>query len=142
MKDTDKITRHNILSAEPAEFMFLGIVTSEPDYRLSVMLNRQLGISLQHSSNDIIGGSGEEPPRFSVFSTSPPILSLISNKSRGNFLIKKLKTIDFFLTIHGVTSRAKADNLAALIRKNQDITAVFVFSSPEINDRNMKLLVQ
>ncbi|HUW91711.1 MAG TPA: IPExxxVDY family protein [Bacteroidales bacterium] len=142
MKEKEKITRHTIFSAEPAEFLFLGIVTSEPDYRLSVMLNRQLGISLQHSSNDIIAGSGDDAPHFSVFTTSPAILSLISNRTPGNFLIRKLKTIDFFLVIHGVPDRAKADNLSALIRKNPDITAVFVFNSTLINDRNTKLLVQ
>ena len=142
MKEKERITRHNIAAPEPAEFLFLGIVTPEPDYRLSVILNRQLGISLQHNSNDIIGGSGAGAPHFSVFSTSPALLSLISNKSDGYILIKKLRTIDFLLVIHGVPDRVKADNLAALIRKNQDITAVFVFSSTAINDRYIRLLVQ
>ena len=142
VKENDKITRHTIFSAEPAEFLFLGIVTPEPDYRLSVMLNRQLGISLQHNNNDIITGSGDNAAHFSVFTTSPAILSLISNRTPGSFLIRKLKTIDYFLVINGVPDRTKADNLAALIRKNPDITAVFVFNSTGINDRNTKLLVQ
>lgn len=142
MKDGEKVTRHTIFSAEPAEFLFLGLVTAEPDYRLTVMLNRQLGISLQHSSNDIVSGAGENALHFSVFTTSPLILSLITNRIPGNFLIRKLKTIDYFLVIHGAPERARADNLAAQIRKNPDITAVFVFNSTLIADRNIKLLVQ
>lgn len=142
VKDREKVTRHTIFSAEPAEFLFLGLVTAEPDYRLTVMLNRQLGISLQHSNIDIVAGSGGEAPHFPVFTTSPLILSLVTNRFPGNFLIRKLKTIDYFLVIHGAPDRTKADNLAAQIRKNPDITAVFVFNSTMITDRNLKLLVQ
>jgi len=142
VKEREKVTRHTIFSAEPAEFLFLGLVTAEPDYRLTVMLNRQLGISLQHSDIDIVAGSGDEAPHFSVFTTSPLILSLVTNRIPGNFLIRKLKTIDYLLVIHGVPDRVKAENLAAQIRKNPDITAVFVFNSTLIADRNIKLLVQ
>jgi hypothetical protein len=142
VKEREKVTRHTIFSAEPAEFLFLGLVTSEPDYRLTVMLNRQLSISLQHNDIDIVAGSGDDAPHFSVFTTSPLMLSLVTNRIPGNFLIRKLKTIDYFLVIHGVPDRVKAENLAAQIRKHPDITAVFLFNSTLIADRNIKLLVQ
>jgi hypothetical protein len=141
VKEKGKITRHIIPREETREFCFLGIVTSEPDYRLSVMLNKQLGIALHHDLNDLVDGTAEDAPHFSVFSTSPLILSLVSNKSNGNFLIRKLKNIDFFLVIYGVHDRKKAETLACDIRNNSNVTAVFVFESSKVSDKNIALLL-
>ncbi len=141
MKERGKITKHTIPEEEIPDFFFLGLATSEPDYRLSVILNKKFGISLSHHSKDILDGSGESASVFSVFTTVPAIISLVSNKSQGVFLIRKLKNIDFFLVVHGVPDRKKAESLAAETRKIPEITAVFIFNSSEIKDKKVKLLV-
>lgn len=140
VKETGKITKHVIARQEITDFFFLGIVTPEPDYRISVLLNKQLGISLHHDLEDLIVVPGEESQHFSVFTTSPQILSLVSNKSGGNYLLRQLKNIDFFLVIYGSPDRNKAESLASDIRKNKSVTAVFVFESSQVRDKSVTLL--
>ena len=127
--------------AETASFCFLGISSAEPDYRLSVMLNKQLGISLTHGKTiNLI--TAEETSEYSVFTTNPSFFTLISNKSHGKLLIRSLKNIDFFLVINESSNLARAELIAAEIRKIPLITAAFVFYSQEIKDRNIQLLVR
>jgi len=141
MKNNLRITRHVIKPEDNHPFIFIGIVTTEADYRLSVFINKLLGISFKHSG-ELTDDDNPENPGFSVFSTSPLTYSLISNKKSGNFLIRKLKNIDFFLVLHDKSKTEKPDVIAATLRKNPDITAVFIFNSQEIRDKNTFLLLQ
>jgi hypothetical protein len=142
MSSRRKFTRHKIGSREIPDFIFLGIVSSEPDYRLSVMLNRHLGIDLRHSQTDISDETGPSDQRYSRFTTNPVTLSLVSNRNQGKSLIRKLKNIDYLLILHGPPDRKQAEALAASVRRSSEVTAVFVFESKEINDSNLSLLGQ
>jgi hypothetical protein len=136
-----KITRHTIVSEETPAFWFLGVVSSEPDYRLSVMMNRGLGIDLRKCHDDIIISTKSEKKVFTRFASVNPALTLVSNHGKGSILIPKLKNIDFLLIISGQHDRNKADELAGIIRKIPEVTAVFLLDSSEIGDRNLSLLV-
>jgi hypothetical protein len=142
MSPAKKITRHIIKTDETPSFLFLGIVSSEPDYRISVMLNRHLGIDLRKRPEEITDGTGSESHSYSIFTTSPAALSLISNKCVGSTLFKKMKNIDFLLQIHGTPDRKQAEALASSVRIIPEITAVFIFDSREVSDRNIALLGQ
>ncbi|MCU0410633.1 MAG: IPExxxVDY family protein [Bacteroidales bacterium] len=142
MNGKAKITRHAIIDSGTPDFIFLGIVSAEPDYRLSVMLNRHLAIDLRHSQTDIREVRGKDETTWSRFTTTPLTLSLVSNKSRGKILIRKLKNIDYLLVIHNADDGKNAGALAASVRKCPEVTAVFLFESLEIGDRNLPLLVQ
>jgi len=141
MSPAGKITRHAIRAEEIPPFLILGIVSSEPDYRLSVMLNRNLGIDLRKKPEDITEGSGEKTHFYSVFTTAPLNISLVSNRSMGGTLIRKLKNIDFLLLIHGTPDRKLAETLAAAVRNIPEVTAVFMFDSRDVGDKNIPLLV-
>jgi hypothetical protein len=141
MSPAKRITRHTIKTDEAPPFLFLGIVSSEPDYRLSVMLNRHLGIDLRKDPEEINAESGGETQSYSVFTTTPAAFSLISNRSAGATLLKKLKNIDFLLMIHGVPDRKQAEILTAAVRNIPEVTAVFLFDSRDFSDRNIALLV-
>ena len=140
MSPVKKITKHIIKPEAGPAFLFLGIVSSEPDYRLSVMLNRHLGIDLRKRPEEITDGTGSETHSYSIFTTTPATLSLISNRSAGNTFIKKLKNIDFLLQIHGAPDRKQAETLVSSLRAIPEVTAVFIFDSREISDRNIALL--
>lgn len=142
MSAKEKITRHTISDSGKSYFFFLGIVSSEPDYRLSVMLNRHLAIDLRHSQNDIFEGKDKNEGTWSRFITTPLKISLVSNKSRGKILVRKLKNIDYLLVLHDIADRNNAESLASSVRKCPEVTAVFLFDSLEITDRNIPLLVQ
>ena len=140
MNKGGKITRHTIPGDEIKEFFFLGVVSAEPDYRLSVLINKHLGTDLRKCDDEITVQTDSGRPSFSRFTTVPPELSLVSNRSEGYVLLRKLKNIDFFLLFCGQTERQKTEELATTLREIPEITAVFVLDSRKITDRNLPLL--
>jgi len=135
-----KITIHTMTGGETPDFYFLGVVSAEPDYRLSVLMNRHLGTDLRKNPEDITLRTGSGSLAFSRFTSVPPQFSLVSNRCEGTMLIRKLKNIDFLFLSYGLNIRQKAEELAATIREIPEVTAVFVFDSREISDRNLPLL--
>lgn len=121
--------------------MFLGVVSAEPDYRLSVLLNRHLRTDLRKNPSEITVSAEGKTVTFSRFTSVPPELSLVSNHSQGAVLINKLRNIDFLFVIHGEADKKSAEELAAEIRRIPEVTAVFVFESTSANDRNVPLLI-
>jgi hypothetical protein len=140
MNPSKKITRHTIPNGETPDFLFLGIVSAEPDYRLSVMLNRCLGSDFRKDPENIIAISDKGKNPFSCFISTRPALKLVSNKNEKNVLLRRLDKIDFLLVMSGSPDRRKTDELADIIRKIPEVTAVFVFASRETSDRNVSLL--
>jgi hypothetical protein len=59
----------------------------------------------------------------------------------GGTLLRKLKNIDFLLQIHGTPDRKQAGALAASLRSIPEVTAVFLFDSRDLNDKNIALLI-
>lgn len=141
VKQKDKISRHSMPDNGLPEFFILGISSTEADYKLSLALNKQSGFDLRHSEKGVEVKTGTEITEFSRFSDPSSSLSLVSNKSEGKFLIRKLKNLDFFLVLDPSADFKKAEALASTIRKSREITAVFVFRSGEIADRNTALLI-
>jgi hypothetical protein len=136
-----KITRHTIESGEPQPFIFLGVVSAEPDYRLSVMINRHLGTNLRKCREEIIISSASTTSSFARFTTDDLAFTLVSNRNSGNFLLRKLKNIDFII-IPGRTPDLNAtEKLLSSLREIPEITAVFLFNSRDYNDRNLSLLL-
>ncbi len=140
MSREKKITRHTIGTGNPLPFCFLGIVSAEPDYRLSVMVNRHLGTDLRRCNEDIIINSPSGTQQFSRFKPENCEFSLVSNRSAGSVLLRKLKNIDYLFVPGGVHDRKEAEVLAASLRIIPEITAVFIFDSRDIPDRNLTLL--
>ena len=140
MSPSKKITRHTIGNEETPAFKFLGIVSAEPDYRLSVLLNKHLGCDFRKDAEDITSGSGKGENSFSCFLSARPAYKMVSNKNGEAVLMHRLGKIDFLLTAGGPSDRKKSEDLAAMIRKITGVTAVFVFDSAEANDRNVSLL--
>lgn len=137
---TGKITRHTIESREPQPFHFLGVVSAEPDYRLSVMINRNLGCNLRKSDREISITTPSGIHSFSLFTTAPPEFALVSNRSGGNVLLRRLKNIDFLIVPGEGGNRKMTEDLSASLRGIAEITAIFIFDSREISDRNLALL--
>ena len=135
-----KITRHTIGGAEPEPFHFLGVVSAEPDYRLSVMINRHLGTDLRKCPEEITVKTSSGSQLFSQFSTENRAFTLVSNRSGASVLLKKLKNIDYILVPCGQHNKKEAEALAASLRQIPEITAVFILDSRDNADRNLSLL--
>lgn len=137
-----KITRHTIEDPVPQPFFFLGVVSAEPDYRLSVMINRHLGTDLRKCTEDILAETASGSLSFSCFSPENKAFSLISNRSGGNLLLKRLRNIDYLLVPAEQHDIKTAEILAASLRLIPEITAVFLLDSRNTADRNIVLLAR
>ena len=137
-----KITRHTIESAVPQPFLFLGVVSAEPDYRLSVMINRNLGTDLRKCAQDIIIETPSGTRNFSRFKTENRAFTLVSNRNSGTVLLKKLKNIDYLLVPAQQDDAKTTEQLAASLRLIPEITAVFMLDSRATADRNIALLAR
>jgi hypothetical protein len=139
VKEKGKITRINIENDHEGNFSFLGIVTSEPDYRLSLLINKKLGISLKHSVEEIRLENKNVSLSFSKFETSDREFILVSNKSDTGILIQKLNKVDF-LFFAGRKNKKVLDSIVSSIREISGITALFPLNSDEITDKNIEIL--
>ncbi len=145
MGTRSKIKRVHLRINEDHESSFLGVVSAEPDYKLSLTLNRHLNISLRNVPSVIINDeSGKELifSRFSDISASPHLIyDLISNRSEKNFLLKKLKNIDYIFQIHDPQNEIDISNIVSILRDAEFITAVFNLEPDLIKDKNLFHLI-
>ena len=141
IKTTPKIKRVRLKINKDSESVLLGIVSSEPDYKLSLHLNKKLKLSLKnHTPLILTDKSGGEITfsRFSDSKTSPGIsFELISNRNGKNFLLKKLRNIDYIFHINNHDNEADINHIPALLRNTESITAVFTIDPESLKDKNL-----
>jgi len=146
MKKPQKITRVKLQIEEINDFILFGLVSSEPDYKLSLALNKKLSVSLKNISPVMIFGENEKELLFSRFSDSSEspdrIFNLISNRSGKYFLLKKLRNIDYIFHIHDPENRNIVSEITSSLREIDTITAVFNIDIDSIKDRNLNLVIQ
>jgi hypothetical protein len=145
MKNRQKITRVLLDIDTIQDYSLLGIVSAEPDYKLSLSINKKLKISLKNNQPvEVINEKGSNIiySRFSDNIGSPEIIyNLICNKSGNEILIKKLGKIDYLLQVHSSYYNIDTDSLAGSLRAIESITAVFVLNPSLIKDKRMHYLI-
>jgi hypothetical protein len=141
MKGAQKVTRLKLEDSSHNDILLIGLVSSEPDYKLSLSLNKQFRISLKSISPVNISESDKTEHHFSRFSdtsNSPDIIfSLISNRSGKNFLLKKLKNVDYLLHIHDSENEIDLNQLTASLRETESVNAVFIIDTDTFKDKNL-----
>jgi len=146
MKSLPKVTRLQLKVDQDDEHILLGIVSPEPDYKLSLSLNRRLKLSLKNSAPLKVSddkGNDLTFSRFSDASGAPDIsFNLISNRSGNNFLLKKLKNIDYLLSVRDPDIAGKINNITASLREIDSVTAVFNIDISSIKDKNLQDVIQ
>jgi hypothetical protein len=143
MGTTSKITRVQLKVNQGFESVLLGIVSAEPDYKLSLTLNRKLKIALKNVSPVTIPGNNPEIifSRFSDTTTSPGLIcELVSNRSGKNVLLKKLRNIDYIFQVYDPENETDIVEITASIRNTDHITAVFNLDPGTIKDKNLQYL--
>jgi len=141
-----KIRKVRLQINQSDEPVILGIVSAEPDYKLSLALNRNLGISLKNSLPvlpDELPGDEHSFSRFSYTSLSGTLTcDLTSNHSGKSFLISKLKNIDYFFHINDPDNELDMDKIISQIRETFCVTAVLRISTGSIKDKNLHHLIR
>lgn len=125
------------LSPETTQyFAIFGIVSSEPAYKLSVLINQTIGKSLQ-STEPVPFASGEKTAGFSRFADKSDLplssLTLIQNRAEKQILMKKFPNIDYILvsSIEG-GKKEEVDIYASLVRSVKHVTAVFIIDKEQV----------
>jgi hypothetical protein len=146
MKSNQKITRVQLKIEHEEEFILLGLVSAEPDYKLSQSINKRLAISLRNSIPVKTGDDKTSAITFSRFTSvknSPEIIfNLISNRSGKNFLLKKLNNIDYLFQVHDPENLYSAQSLTALMREIESVSAVFYIDLLTFRDKNLHYITQ
>jgi hypothetical protein len=144
MKSTKKISRVQLSVTEHDETAFLGLVCSDPDYKLSLKINSKLKISLKSESPVKVGESLGKELLFSRFSDSAAgpdsVFHLFSNRSGADFFVKKLKNIDYLLEIYDPVSNFDLTKIISQLREIDTVTGVFTIEMKNLKDKNSKYL--
>jgi len=146
MMSTQKVTRLKLKIEQNNDYILLGLVSSEPDYKLSLALNKKFRISLKNIAPLKITGDTKSELAFSRFSnnndSSDLMFSLISNRTGKNFLLNKLKNVDYLLQIQISEKEINTNLITSGLRQIDTITAVFNIDIGTIKDKNLHYLTQ
>jgi hypothetical protein len=141
MKRTQMVTRVKLDLGRNNDYILLGLVSSEPDYKLSFSLNKKLGISLRNISAINLTAEDLTFSRFSNNNaTDDLIYTLISNRSGKAYLLNKLKNIDYLLQIQVSQNDFDNERLTAELREIESVTAVFRIDTGTLKDKNLHYL--
>jgi hypothetical protein len=146
MKSTQKVTRLKLNIEQNNDYILLGIVSTEPDYKLSLSLNKKFRISLKNISPLKLPGDNKSELAFSRFSNNEDLsdlkFNLISNRSGKYFLLNKLKNIDYLLQIQTSENDVNFNFINLNLREIDTITAIFNIDINTIKDKNLHHLTQ
>lgn len=145
MKSTQKITRVQLKINQTEEFAMFGIVSSEPDYKLSLTLNKKFQLSLKNISPVTITDDNGNEFTFSRFSDSNGAtdvnFNLIANRTGKNFLLKKLKNVDYIFLVQEPDAENNIGRITTKLKEIDSITAVFIIDSKSIKDKYLQYLI-
>ncbi len=145
MKERQKITRVQLDIKGDDEPILIGIVSSDPDYRISLGINKKIAISLRnHQPLEIEDPDGNNLifSHFVDMTGAPDIVfSLVSNRSGKKFLLRKLRNIDYLFHIHDSEKSIDRLSLITQLRDIEGVTAVFDIDLKNVKDKNADYLL-
>jgi len=129
MKAPVRKTRHKLIIEDSDPELFIGLVTAEADYKVSLLINKKLGINFRNN-DPVIKTVNENDVSFSRFTSDSRytdiVYDLISNDSGKEKLITKIPSLDYLLRIKGTNDSVTIDTIIRKIRTIGEITGVFV----------------
>lgn len=143
MKPQAKKTKHILTDAGYNTVSYLGLVTPEADYKISLLLNQVLAIKLTSNEPVVPVTQTENKVRFSRFTSVSEFsdlgYQLISNKSNVKTFSKKYTNIDYILIISGSITKEIEKRTVSVLRGTKEITAVFVLETESHINSNIVL---
>jgi hypothetical protein len=145
MGTSSKIRKVQLKISSHFESVLLGLVSTEPDYKLSLSINKKLRISLKNSTPVIVPGEAGTELTFSRFTDSAAsphlVYELTSNRAGKNLLLKKLKNIDFIFQLNNPQNGAETEATISKLRETDTISAVFKLDPETMRDKNLHYLI-
>jgi hypothetical protein len=141
MKKIQKVVRLKLHNDQKHDYILLGLVSAEPDYKLSLQINKKLGISLKNINPLKIPGADQVFSRFSNANNPlDNIYYLVSNRTDKIYLLNKLKNIDYLLQILDSEQETDLRSITSRLREIEAITAVFNIDIRTLKDKNLPYL--
>jgi hypothetical protein len=146
MKSPQKVTRVKLNIDQNNDYLLLGIVSAEADYKLSLSLNKKFRISLKNISPIRVIAENKSELTFSRFSNNDKpadlMFCLVSNRYGKNYLLNKLKNIDYLFQIQNPDNDVNLNAITSNLREIDTVTAVFNIDLDSIKDKNLQYLTQ
>jgi hypothetical protein len=146
MKSSQKTTRIQLDAKSNDRFFIYGLVSTDPDYKLSLALNKKMGISLKNSAPLLLPDSTGIEQAYSRFSyinhAADVAYNLISNRSGSQFLLKKLKNIDYIFQVHYTECDNCNLKISSILKDTESVNAVFLIDTVTFNDKNLQYIIQ
>ncbi len=144
MKTSSRKTRHKLKLNNDTNSHYIGIASTEPDYRICILINDKLGFNLK-SSVPLVKNIRDKEIAFSRFSSSSDYteinFDLISNYSGNNILMSKLSSIDYIIRINGMNDINYLKELNSRLREINEITGVFTLDEKKHLDKQVILTI-
>jgi hypothetical protein len=141
MKNNQKITRVQLKIEHDENSILLGLVCAEPDYKLSLLINNKLSISLKNIAPLKIGEDNATQLAFSRFTYTKKnhdiSYNLISNRSGKVFLLSKLKNVDYIFNVYDPEKTLNYEALTSSMREIETVNAVFYIDLLTFSDKNL-----
>jgi hypothetical protein len=144
MKSIQRVTRVQLEFNQKVEFLLLGLVSAEPDYKLSLAINKKFRISLKNISPIKITDDSGHELLFSRFSdmgkTQDTVFNLVSNRSGKSYLLKKLKNIDYLFQVLNPENEKDNSQIISGLREIECVNATFNIDIKTFKDKNLQYL--
>jgi len=145
MRSSQKITKIHLSVNEQDIPVIFGIVTTDPDYKISLYLNKKLNISLRNydpvETQDNRGNIFVFSRFYDASKAPETIVQLVSNRSQKKFLLKRLKNVDYLLLLHDTGKYFNPGQVMLQIREIDSITGVFNIDLKVFKDKNLKYII-
>lgn len=144
MKSIQKVTKVQLEINQKVEFLLLGLVSAEPDYKLSLAINKKFRISLKNITPIKITDDSGHELLFSRFSdtgkTMDTVINLVSNRSGRSYLLKKLKNIDYLFQVFNPEHEKNTGQIISWLREIESVNATFNIDIKTFKDKNLQYL--
>ncbi len=131
-----KVTRVQLNLTPDHVITLYGIVSTEPDYKISMEFNRTLDISLKSVPPVAIEQADMTVitfPRFSDVSDLPDSwISILRNKSGNHPLLRKFPNFDYIAAAYTESNKYTPEEFAAKLRSVKHISGVFLIDKKKV----------
>jgi hypothetical protein len=145
MKSNQKKTKVSLHFTANYNIILFGIVSNEPDYKLSLLINKKFGTSLKTQIPLEVPDDNNNMVSFGKFSdysgSHDTTYNLISNKSGNSFLLKKMKSYDYLFLVQDAHEDVNPILLTQKMKESGIFRAVFPIDLNEVSKKYMQYLI-
>jgi hypothetical protein len=127
--------------SEEEEFKLIAIASPLNEYKISWLLNEEMGCKFQQSNDlTITDNKNNQTNKFGVFvyeNESDSVFTLYLNRTGNDLLIKSIKSIDYIIKFQGQESDIK--EFVSRLKKQKNILAVFEINQTTLKPKEMDL---